>query len=99
VHDCRSKRWSGTNRTAPLRPANNQLLLCWKLACLLAVFNRTCALLHIVGISAIIIIQHHRYGDFSRWHGEMQVKLCRFTAHSLVPMSDGVMPGSDIVCI
>ena len=63
MHDCRSKRWSGTNRTAPLHPASNQLLSCWKLACLptclLAVFNRTCALVHIVGISVIITANHH----------------------------------------
>jgi hypothetical protein len=76
MHDCRSKRWSGTNRTAPLHPASNQLLLCWKLACLPACLQsstllvRCCIALGSLPLSSFIIVHFP-------WR-----EACRFTAHS-----------------
>lgn len=83
MHDCRSKRWSGTNRTAPLHPASNQLLSCWKLACLPACLQsstrlvRWCAYCWDLCHYHVIIIHSSSYCD-----PEIQVKAPRFTAHS-----------------
>jgi hypothetical protein len=83
MHDCRSKRWSGTNRTAPLHPASNQLLSCWKLACLPACLQsstglvRWCAYCWDLYHYNVIIIHSSSYCD-----SKIQVKAPRFTAHS-----------------
>jgi hypothetical protein len=70
MHDCRSKRWSGTNRNRTAASCEQPTAVVLE-TCLLAVLNPTCALLHTVGISAIIII-HHRAVTF---HGEKHVAL------------------------